>query len=304
MTPDPLKVFGAIDSAPMGLPDDLSLRDADPDDLPAIGALRTSVGWSVHEWALRAVIGVPHARCIVAVDGDGTIAGVGSGIVYGPLGFVGNMVVAEAHRRRGVGSAILESVTAFLEAAGCRRLELNATSDGRPLYERHGFASIGRSATARIPRDAVRSRDPTVSVRRAEPHHGTALATYDGRRFGGDRGPLLEMLLDDPAAIVLLADRDGVGLAGYACVRPEEPRIGPMLADEPSVAETLLVEAFDAAPAAGDLRLNLPPDNHPGAEWLSGLGIRIEPWDGRMARGPHIPRRAETIYGMAVGALG
>ena len=297
-------MFGAIDSAPMGLPDDLSLRDADPDDLLAIGVLRTSVGWSVHEWALRAVIGVPHARCVVAMDGDGAMAGVGSGIVYGPLGFVGNMVVADAHRRRGVGSAILESVTAFLEDAGCRRLELNATSEGRPLYERHGFASVGRSATARIPRNAVRSRDPTVPIRRAEAHDLERLATYDGRRFGGDRGPLLEMLLDDPAAIVLLADRAGAGLAGYACVRPQEPRVGPMLADEPSVAEMLLVDAFEAAPAADNLRLNLPPDNRPGAEWLGRLGIRIEPWDGRMARGPQIPRRAETIYGMTVGALG
>lgn len=304
MTPDPLKVFGAIDSAPMGLPDDLSLRDADEDDLRAIAELRAATGWSVHEWALRAVIRVPHARCVVAVDGGSALAGVGSGIVYGPLGFVGNMIVAEAHRRRGVGSAILESVIAFLEDARCRRLELNATSEGRPLYERHGFESIGRSATARIPRAVVRSRDSAVSVRRAERQDLESLAAYDHQRFGGDRTPLLQMLVDDPAVAILLAERDGVGLAGYACVRPDEPRIGPVLADVPSVAETLLLDAFAAAPAADELRLNLPPDNRPGAEWLRGLGIRIEPWDGRMARGPQIPRRAETIYGMAVGALG
>ncbi len=142
----------SIDSPPMSLPDGLSLRDATAADLPAIAALRVAAGWTVHEWALRAVIGVPHARFVVAVDDRGDIAATGSGIVYGSLGFVGNMIVAEPHRRQGLGSAVLVAVTDFLEGAGCLRIELNATSDGRPLYERHGFESIGRSLTVRVPR--------------------------------------------------------------------------------------------------------------------------------------------------------
>jgi len=287
----------------MSLPTDFSLRDATLDDLPAIGQLRTSVGWSVNEWALRAVIGSPGARCVVVADSEGRVGGVGSGIVYPPLGFVGNMIVAEAHRRRGVGSVILEAVTAYLEGEGCTRLELNATSDGRPLYERHGFASIGRSSTARLGRDLPLSRDASVSVRRAGPAEVDELAAYDRPRFGGDRRRLLGLLLDDPAASVLRAERSG-RLAGYASVRPSEPRVGPVLADAPSVAETLLVEAFGAAPAAHELRLNLPPNNGSGAEWLGRLGVAIEPWDGRMARGDPVERRPDTIYGMTVGALG
>jgi GNAT superfamily N-acetyltransferase len=287
----------------MPLPSDLSLRDATLDDLPAIAALRTSVGWSVNEWALRAVIDSPGARCVVVGDREGRIGGVGSGIVYLPLGFVGNMIVAEAHRRRGLGSAILEAVTTYLEGEGCTRLELNATSDGRPLYERHGFASIGRSATARLSRDLSLSPDASVTIRRADPADLADLAGYDLPRFGGDRSRLLPLLLDDPAAAVLLAERDGV-IAGYACVRAGELRVGPVLADAPSVAETLVMEAFGAAPAAKELRLNLPPNNRAGAEWLGRLGVAIEPWDGRMARGEPLERRSDTIYGMTVGALG
>lgn len=286
----------------MTLPHDLPLRDATLDDLPAIARLRESVGWGVNEWALRAVIGHAFARCFV-IDGEGDMAGVGSGIVYGPLGFVGNMIVAEAHRRRGVGSAILEAVTAFLEAAGCRRLELNATREGRPLYERHGFASTGRSATTQLGRDLHLSRDPSVSLRRLDPDGLEALVAYDRPRFGGDRRALLELLLGDPDAVFVAAERNGA-IAGYACFRTDGPRVGPLLADEPSVAETLLAEAFESLPDATEIRLNLPPDNRPGAEWLRALGLAIEPWDGRMARGPRLPRREETIYGMTVGALG
>lgn len=292
-----------IDSAPMSLPPDLILRDATLDDLPAIGAMRESGGWGVAGWALRAVIGQPHARCLVAVDGAGTLAGVGSGIVYGPLGFVGNMIVARAHRRRGVGSAILEAVTAFLEGAGCTRLELNATSDGRPLYERHGFRSLGRSATARIPRAAGPGPDPAITVRRASRADLDAIAAYDRPRFGGDRRVVLELLADDHGVTTLAADTPE-GLAGYACVRPDEPRIGPMLADAPPVAAALLHRGFALVPHVPEFRLNLPPNNRPGAAWLAELGVTVEPWDGRMGRGPAITRRDDTVYGMAIGALG
>jgi ribosomal protein S18 acetylase RimI-like enzyme len=288
---------------PMSLPADLSIRDATTVDLPAIAALREAVGWGVHEWALRAVIGQPHARCVLAVDGGGSLAGVGSGIAYGPLGFVGNMIVAEAHRRRGVGSAILEAVTAYLESAGCRRLELNATSEGRPLYERHGFETIGISATARIPRHVGLADDGDVAVRDATADDLAALLAYDRPRFGGDRRPLLALLLADSHGRTLIAELDSA-IAGYAGLRTDPPRIGPFLADEPSIAEALLGRAFASAPAVTELRLNLPPNNAPGAAWLRTLGVEVEPWDGRMGRGPRIPRRDDTVYGMAVGALG
>lgn len=292
-----------IDSGPMTPSIDPGLRDATLDDLPAVSALRESVGWGVSDWALRAVIGQANARCLVAVDGTGALSGVGSGIVYGRLGFIGNMIVAEAHRRRGLGSAILGAVAGYLERAGCTRLELNATSDGRPLYERHGFTSLGRSATARIPRSAALGPDGAVTVRDASSADLDAVATYDLPRFGGDRRSLLRLMMGLPSVTTLLAEGEG-GIAGYACVRTDEARIGPMLADAPPVAAALLRDAFALVPSAPDFRLNLPPNNGPGAAWLEGLGVEIEPWDGRMGRGPAIPRRDDTVYGMAIGALG
>ena len=288
----------------MPLPDDLHMRHATDADLPVIGALREAAGWTVHEWALRAVIGPPEARCLVVADALDRIVGVGSGVAYGDLGFVGNMVVAEDHRRRGVGSAILEGLIGFLSRErGCSRLELNATAEGRPLYERHGFASIGQSQTASLGREIGLEPDRSIAVRRAGAGDLDDLAAYDRPRFGGDRHFLLQQLLGEPASPILVAESDGE-IVGFACVRLDAPRIGPMVADTPSVAETLLHEAFALAKDVPDLRLNLPPRNRAGAEWLAGLGVELEPWDGRMARGPQIPRREETIYGMTVGALG
>lgn len=290
-----------LHSAPMSLPADLALRVAGPDDLPAIAMLRAAVGWPAHEWALRAAIQAPHARCWVAMDADAAVAAVGSGIAFGRLGFVGNMIVGEEHRRRGIGATILDTVTTFLENAGCQRLELFATDDGRPLYARHGFELTDPSVTARVPRSTALHEESGVSF--DETTGVGELTAYDTPRFGGDRLPLLEMMLSDPDRPMLVARLDGA-VAGYAWLRTDGPRVGPLVADTPAVAGQLLAEAFRRAPQTDELSLNLPAANVAGARWLHELGLETVEWKGRMARGPEIPRRDDTIYANLVGALG
>ena len=287
----------------MTLPHDLRLREAAPSDIPTIAAMRESTGWAAHQWALRAVIGQANARCVVVTDDDRRLAGVGSGIAYPPIGFVGNMVVADAHRRRGVGTAILDDVAGWLTGAGCTRLELNATDEGQHLYARHGFASRGTSAVARVPRSTPLAHASGIRTSPAISADLELLAAYDRPRFGGDRRPILGLLLGDPSCRAAIVMRDGSPV-GYAVARLDEPRLGPVVADEPRVAAALLRWAFATLPAADEMRLNLPPGNESGAAWLRAVGIVVDPWEGRMARGPNIRRRDDTIYQMTVGPLG
>src|SRR5688500_6106834 len=211
----------------MRLPDDLRMRPADEQDLPAIASLRESVGWTAHEWALGAVLDSADSRCLLVVDGDQVVA-VGSGISYGSLGFAGSMVVAEGHRRRGIGAAILEAVLEFLEdERGCERLELFATESGRPLYARYGFALTDPSAMASVPRSTSLSTDPSIQV--DEARDTGALADYDAPRFGANRRRLLAMMANDPDRPLLVASEEGE-IRGYAWLRSDGPRLGPVLA--------------------------------------------------------------------------
>lgn len=281
-----------------------ALREASADDLPAIAALRASVDWAPHPWAMEALIGQPDAIFLVADDPDGGLAAMGSGIVYAPsLGFVGNMVVAEPYRRRGLGSEILDAVAGFLARAGCTRLELNATEEGRPLYERHGFASRGTSLGAGIARRGMRRIGSTAPVRRIGPDDLASLARYDAPRFGGDRTRLLGLLADESVGRGYVAEEEGA-MTGFAFVQVGEDRLGPMVADSPEVAAALVAGVFAAHPELGELRLNLPPANTAGAAWLRRLRVAAREWDGRMARGPDLARRDDTIYQMTVGPLG
>jgi GNAT superfamily N-acetyltransferase len=286
---------------PMPLPDGYRLRVADADDLPAIARLRESVGWAVHDWALRAVLEAP-ARCVVVTRRARPVA-VGSGISYGRYGFVGNMVVDEGHRRRGLGSIVLEAITGFLEEAGCTRLELYATDAGRPLYARHGFEVVGPSTMARISSDLEVAPPAGTSVEPARVEHLELVVAYDRPRFGGDRGALVARMLADPERPVLVARRAGQ-IVGWGWLRPEAERIGPFVADDPRAAAAVLGTALAALPPGRRLALNLPGANRDGLAWLRGIGAELETWEGRMSRGEPIPRREETIYGNAVGALG
>jgi len=285
----------------MPLPDGFRLRFADERDLPRIAELREQVGWSVHDWALRAALEAPHVRCVLALDAGGRPMAVGSGISYGELGVIGNMVVDEGQRRHGLGAAILDGVMTFLASRGSTRLELYASPDGRRLYPHFGFAPMGPSAMVRLPR--VVDAGTGASVLKAGPQAIDELAAYDAPRFGGDRRALLALMLADPRRPLLVARRR-TSLVGYGWIRPEFDRVGPLVADTPNDAVALLAAAFTVLPSAGSLSFNLPDLAAAGAERLRELGAEIQAWDGRMGRGAAVPRRDDTIYGNAVGALG
>lgn len=287
----------------MPLPEGLSARTAGTDHVPAILELRRAVGWAAHEWALRLAIEPETARCVVVEDAAGNVVAVGSGVAYPPIGFVGNMIVAEQHRRRGLGRFVLESVVAFLEDAGCTRLELYATEEGRPLYARHGFEHIAPGSRVRLTRELVSATDETIEVLGGTPSILEELVAYDAARFGGPRRALIELMLADTGGSALVARR-GPALAGFGWLRPDDDRIGPWVADDPGAAAAILGEAFRRVPDSPELTANLPMTNETALRWVRSHGIEPDPWDGRMARGPAVPRREDAIYGNTMGALG
>jgi len=88
-------------------------------------------------------------RAWVAETSDGTIVG-GGGIIVVPwppgpnypgdrLAFVYNLYTQPAHRRSGVARQIMDAIHAWCRSAGITSLALNASTDGRALYESMGY---------------------------------------------------------------------------------------------------------------------------------------------------------------------
>jgi GNAT superfamily N-acetyltransferase len=57
-------------------------------------------------------------------------------------GYIMNMYTLPAWRGQGIATALLNEIIAYVKSAGGRRLWLQATEAGRPIYEKAGFRPV------------------------------------------------------------------------------------------------------------------------------------------------------------------
>jgi len=92
--------------------------------------------------------GIYHAWLVEDRETRASVAGGGLSILPWPpgpnymvdrLAFVYNVYVEPAHRRRGLAQRVMDAIHGFCRVHGITSVALNASDDGRPLYQRIGF---------------------------------------------------------------------------------------------------------------------------------------------------------------------
>jgi GNAT superfamily N-acetyltransferase len=134
----------------------LRIRDAQPADAAAIAALLEELGYPTDaarvEARLRRISSDQGSHLFVA-DLEGQVAGLAGLHVLPPIehdevdGLLTAMVVGEVHRRKRVGTELVDAVEREARSRGCGRLVLGSAdrrSDAHAFYERLGFESTGR----------------------------------------------------------------------------------------------------------------------------------------------------------------
>lgn len=244
--------------------------------LEEIDALRLSIGWGPGSWFLGPLM--ESGGCILGIrDGGGTLIAMGGAAVFPPAGFICNMVVHPDHKRRGLGRRVFEALLQRLEAAGYHQVQLEATEEGRPLYEQYGFRvrweSVG-SILARPP------EPPTArGLDALGPDDCEAVAALDQRATGMERGGLLRLLSARPSYREGLVARANGEVTGYGL--RFDNRIGPLIATSSETAEQL-ARALASRSEPG----TLATVGHPSHKALwEKLGFEVEPFDVRMVRG-------------------
>ena len=82
--------------------------------------------------------------CFIAEENNNRI-GICIATKYKQNGFIGELIVIEKKRGRGVGKSILEKAINYLRDCGIKNIYLDGDLDAVPLYERIGFRKIYKS---------------------------------------------------------------------------------------------------------------------------------------------------------------
>jgi RimJ/RimL family protein N-acetyltransferase len=143
---------------------DFVIRPAEPGDAPALVELANEVGAEPEGWLitttnwrsagderryLKSLRRYPHAAVFVAETPEGIVGRLSVGRDPHPASHhVADLglMVAKSHRRRGVGSALLEAAVDWARSRGVRKLELHVfpyNEGAIHLYERFGFEREG-----------------------------------------------------------------------------------------------------------------------------------------------------------------
>jgi GNAT superfamily N-acetyltransferase len=216
----------------------LHIRVMKPADTCAGMRLKEIAGWNQTEedW-LRFLEANPHG-CFVA-EWNGHVAGTATTIIYGDvLAWVGMVLVDPEFRGKGIGTALLARALDDLSAREVPCVKLDATPQGRPIYERQGFHveyAIERCVLKR-PGNANTIVPPPDGMEALE-----GILAMDREIFGADRSALLKSVASSAPDFVIAA-RQGSGLGGYALGRKGSlaDHLGPWVASSEHPAREIL----------------------------------------------------------------
>lgn len=208
-------------------------------DVPAGMRLKDIAGWNqtARDWE-RFLEANPEG-CFVAEAG-GQVIGTSTSIVYEErLAWVGMVLVDSEFRRRGIGLRLLDTALGYLDARRIPTVKLDATPEGRPIYEKRGFVAEFAIERWQLTRQPAQPAPPQAPVEAALP----AIFKLDREMFGADRSRLL-ISLDCEAAELTLAKSAAGKLVAYSFARhgSRADHLGPWMALEQSVAEEILDE--------------------------------------------------------------
>jgi len=115
------------------------IRGLSTTDIPAAFELSSRAGWNqtADDWSM--LLHAAPDSCF-AVECDGELAATTTLICYGRrLAWLGMVLTRARYRRRGFASMLLNHVVQLADARGIETVKLDATEQGRPLYEHFGF---------------------------------------------------------------------------------------------------------------------------------------------------------------------
>ncbi len=243
------------------------IRSMTQSDIAGAMRLKEAVGWSQtsEDWAR--LLALEPDGCLVD-ERDGVVAGTTTAVCYGSdLAWIGMVLVAPEYRRQGIARGLMEFALDWLREKRVRRVKLDATDQGRPLYLNLGFIDEGPiERWAREP-----AGEPTMGG-----FENAALGlkqldneTLDRAAFGADRSRIISSLVEsDDGDCFSASDGFLLGRKGSAAYF-----LGPCVASSERSAAGL-ISLFLAKHSAEPVFWDLLPANSSACRLASSFGFK------------------------------
>jgi N-acetylglutamate synthase-like GNAT family acetyltransferase len=209
-------------------------------------------GYSKEDFTLMFLMGVGD-HYVAEEKGTARRVGIASAYNYGgKLAWIGNVVVSEEYRHKGVATLLLKHAVRHLRKEGVKTVRLYSYQKAEPLYESLGFAREGVVGVFSKPpargRSVAEGRESEVqadllSAQQVDLQH---LINFDSNCFGSDRQRVISFMIrsEGVASFVKANGRNRRRIIGYimASEGKQECEIGPWICEPERVdaAEDLL----------------------------------------------------------------
>jgi GNAT superfamily N-acetyltransferase len=266
------------------------LRRLHAEDIPPAAQLSARAGWNQTEEDWRTLLELSPEGCL-GIEADGHLAATTTLLCYGRrLTWIGMVLTKAEYQRRGFAKRLLAHALENADKMGIATIKLDATDQGRPLYESLGFRSEqeierwsrpGENA-AQLPARRTSAEEPWRHL--------------DSLVFGADRAQLLERLarLNPPRSISqsFLFSRPG-RVSAY---------LGPCISENPGTARRMIEECVQNTKCGWSW--DLFPRNQDAVALARDLGFAPQRHLVRMARGKELCEKESAIYAIAGFELG
>jgi GNAT superfamily N-acetyltransferase len=119
----------------------MRLRTMTSEDIPGGIRLKEIAGWNQTREDWERFLKASPKGCFVA-EVEGKICGTATTISYeNRFAWIGMVLVAPEHRSKGFGTQLLERAIRHLDDLQVPTIKLDATPQGKPIYEKLGFVS-------------------------------------------------------------------------------------------------------------------------------------------------------------------
>lgn len=222
-------------------------RSLMPSDVPSAMELSTAANWnqSSEDWLRLIQLSIKGCRCI---EDAGKIVATTTLLPYGKrVAWIGMVLTRPEYRRQGLARRLMEDAISNAELDGIHTLKLDATDEGRPLYESLGFVveetveRWGRDGEF-APTKAKPSTDNCVIKPCSDDAHISGnLFVQDEVAFGVSRKELLEVLSN--------SGRINTTSNGYVLSRSGRTAryLGPCITTSEAEATLLIATHLEAA---------------------------------------------------------